>query len=513
MIPVRHARPVVLLSDVTIRYGPYSESPINISSDEESVVLEVAEVAPPRFTAAGRDSADSGSDKRSVSGGAMGRSEHGDLRRSPRIRMAAVPVVTTAELACRVSQHNLRSQVKCGYEEVEDTEEVMDYINGVADSSSSSSSSEEQEEVPPRPKLRLKTRTTSCSSDGSSLSDNSTDSDDCPNVRQLSESARNETRRSERAHLKPSPQTPKDPKPVGRNTRSRPAPKPAVKPAPAAARKAVPRKAVARKRRRPRKRRQPSSPPPLFAPGEPDPLLKYTQLREGRRRSRVDDFQPFVHVGKRSCTVVNHQEEDSGAGPEAPPGPVPGTTCYRLGRLGSRSRGRPPGACCLCGRSANALGLGDLHGPYYPVPPLPQGGVLRRHSPPPPDAVGAENYTPSTENAEREPRLKTERTEVHACGGNGGGFCPVTMGDRGVHGEWEEEGGGDADEDDRSSVMVVDSPCVPAEATWRPEEWWVHEDCGVWATGVFLVRGRLYGLKEAARVTRDVVSTARVLSL
>ncbi|CAL8264812.1 unnamed protein product [Gadus morhua 'NCC'] len=509
VIPERHARPVVLLSDVTVRYGHYSESPINISSDEDSIALEEAAGGGEPML---RDSEDSGSDKGSVSGEATAGSERGDLRRSPRIRMAAIPVATAAEFTCRVSQHNLRSQVKCGYEEVEDTEEVMDYINGVA-SSSSSSSEEEQEdqtEAPPRPKLQQKTRTPRCSSDDSSdnssdkSSDNSTDSDDCRNVRQLSESARSRTRRSERACLKSPPQTPQDAKQVVRTTRSRPspqsaAPRPEPRPTPPAARKAAPRNTVAGKRRRPRKRRRPSSPPPLFAPGEPDLLLKYTQPREGRRRSQTDHYQPFIHVGKRSCTVVNQQEEEGG-GPGAPPGPVPGTSCYWLGRLGPRSRGRPPGACCLCGRSANALGLGDLHGPYYPVAPLPQGGVPPRRSSPRLDTVGLERSTPTTDNAEYTPRVKTERSEIHVCGG----LCPATEGDR-VHGEEEEGGGGGDDEDDRSSVMAADSPRVPTEATRWPKEWWVHEDCGVWSTGVFLVRGRLYGLKEAARGTRDVV--------
>ncbi|KAM8824742.1 transcription factor 20-like [Synchiropus picturatus] len=36
----------------------------------------------------------------------------------------------------------------------------------------------------------------------------------------------------------------------------------------------------------------------------------------------------------------------------------------------------------------------------------------------------------------------------------------------------------------------------------RLDEGWIHEDCGIWSTGVFLVRGRLYGLEEAAQLAQ-----------
>nr|XP_057904476.1 retinoic acid-induced protein 1-like isoform X2 [Doryrhamphus excisus] len=39
-------------------------------------------------------------------------------------------------------------------------------------------------------------------------------------------------------------------------------------------------------------------------------------------------------------------------------------------------------------------------------------------------------------------------------------------------------------------------------------ERWIHADCGVWSAGVFLVGGKLYGLEEAASVTRRTVCSA-----
>ncbi|KAJ8246367.1 hypothetical protein GJAV_G00266940 [Gymnothorax javanicus] len=44
-------------------------------------------------------------------------------------------------------------------------------------------------------------------------------------------------------------------------------------------------------------------------------------------------------------------------------------------------------------------------------------------------------------------------------------------------------------------------PVVPLD----PGEYWVHEDCGVWSAGVFLVKGRLYGLEEAVRLAKETV--------
>ncbi|XP_061837474.1 uncharacterized protein [Nerophis lumbriciformis] len=46
---------------------------------------------------------------------------------------------------------------------------------------------------------------------------------------------------------------------------------------------------------------------------------------------------------------------------------------------------------------------------------------------------------------------------------------------------------------------------VPRTSQGGEEERWIHEDCGAWSAGVFLVRGKLYGLEEAASATRHTV--------
>ncbi|CAG02210.1 unnamed protein product, partial [Tetraodon nigroviridis] len=189
-------------------------------------------------------------------------------------------------------------------------------------------------------------------------------------------------------------------------------------------------------RRRWRKRRRLQEPPPA---AEPEIRLRYADVREEKKR-RAGGFRPFVHVDERTCVIVNFREdEDSvraglGAGRSAPPsvpGFVPNTSCCQPGRCPPDGERRAALLCCLCGQTANAMALGDLHGPYRPAGPA--GGQQDR---------------------------------------DGGA------------------GGAGAD------------PGSPPKA---PPEFWIHEDCGIWAAGVFLVRGRLYGLEEAARLAQETV--------
>ena len=49
--------------------------------------------------------------------------------------------------------------------------------------------------------------------------------------------------------------------------------------------------------------------------------------------------------------------------------------------------------------------------------------------------------------------------------------------------------------------MLFRSPVVPLE----PCEYWLHEDCCVWSAGVFLVKGKVYGLEEAVKVAQETV--------
>lgn len=196
--------------------------------------------------------------------------------------------------------------------------------------------------------------------------------------------------------------------------------------------------ASAAKRRKKKKHSGISSSPSAFPSHEPEIKLKFASCKEEKREGRGSAFAPYVRMEFSACTVINFEEEGdvqvkTQRQVVASPGVVPTTSCLQLGRLGSESRHQTGELCCLCGRTANVAGLGDLHGPYHP---------------------------------------KEVSTDL------------LTNG--------HEDSG--------------------AKRTRLSDERWVHEDCSIWSAGVFLVKGRLYGLDEAVRLAQETVSLySRVL--
>uniref|UniRef100_A0A8K9UHW1 PHD-type domain-containing protein n=1 Tax=Oncorhynchus mykiss TaxID=8022 RepID=A0A8K9UHW1_ONCMY len=57
----------------------------------------------------------------------------------------------------------------------------------------------------------------------------------------------------------------------------------------------------------------------------------------------------------------------------------------------------------------------------------------------------------------------------------------------------------------RTNGCVMDGHSLPV-VPHNTNECWIHEDCGIWSTGVFLVKGKLYGLEEAVRFAQETVS-------
>lgn len=260
-----------------------------------------------------------------------------------------------------------------------------------------------------------------------------------------------------------------------------------------------------RKTHKGRKRSQCAS---MFSPKEPEIKLRYITYREEKRDLRMDSFSPFVHVERRQsspslCTVVNYPEEvttDLKKGQQMPPGSfvtgaVPSTSCLQLGRATAHSQHQRSLVCCLCGQSANAMDLGDLHGPYYP-----------------------EGYRPAAKRPAGVPGLKEEEEDSNS---DSSSFSTIkergrkrTVQQPSRHlrpaGQlWASDGtGGPAakqalsDVDSAVSEDWYSAPLLPLE----PCEYWLHEDCGIWSAGVYLVKGKVYGLEEAFRVAQETVT-------
>ncbi|XP_037112874.1 uncharacterized protein LOC119125996 [Syngnathus acus] len=199
---------------------------------------------------------------------------------------------------------------------------------------------------------------------------------------------------------------------------------------------AVAKKSVKRQRR---KRKAWCPPSSLFSPPEPQIKLRCTAMQEvAKKKKTSDNFCPFVRVRTHGSlrpndvTVVNQQDQldvslQKQQNAARSSGVIPKTSCFRLGRLKDAGDATP--LCCLCGRQANADGLGDLHGPYFPASGRP-AELLER---------------------------------------------------------------GDA-------------------AAHQLDERWVHSDCSVWSGQVFLVRGNLYGLREAEQLASHTICSGCHLS-
>ncbi|XP_017271715.1 retinoic acid-induced protein 1 isoform X2 [Kryptolebias marmoratus] len=267
--------------------------------------------------------------------------------------------------------------------------------------------------------------------------------------------------------------------------------------------KTKPARTPKRRRKKPR-RSQTSS---IFSPKEPEIKLKYVNYREERRDPRLDAFSSFVRVERQEsspalCTLINYPEDVTSLPKKGQQqqafisAAVPTTSCLRLGRPSTHSQHRRALACCLCGQSANAMDLGDLHGPYYPEGHRPSAKAPAGGS-----GFKEDDYSDSDSSSfsvRAMPRALAQAAHMKQKG-------PL------ARSRWAGDGAsspeakrprpdaGPADAQDWYSP-----PVLPQE----PCEYWLHEDCGVWSAGVFLVKGRVYGLEEAVKVAQETMCSA-----
>ncbi|XP_041671634.1 uncharacterized protein si:dkey-94l16.4 [Cheilinus undulatus] len=261
------------------------------------------------------------------------------------------------------------------------------------------------------------------------------------------------------------------------------------------------------RRKRRKKLKQSHSSSSVFAPKEPEIKLKYVNYREERRDLRTDTFSPFVRVQRQPsspslCSVINypeevrpqHRKQQAHPATSFVPAAVPSTSCLVLGRASTHGQHRRSLVCCLCGLPANAMDLGDLHGPYYP-----EGYQLSAKTP---ASVkeGEDEFSDSDSSScsVRRQRRKCStmprplRAHLKSPRWSGDGTSSPSA-------KRARTGVGSADVEDWYSP-----PVLPLE----PCEYWLHEDCGIWSAGVFLVKGRVYGLEEAVKVSHETTCSA-----
>ncbi|XP_055008723.1 uncharacterized protein si:ch211-165g14.1 [Boleophthalmus pectinirostris] len=389
-IPVHHARPIVVLSDLNAVYA--DQSLADASSDDS----DASEVSKKKF---------------------VKRVNENEMQTRPKVQRSCSvrkPSSTTPPLTPRRS---LRRQVKNSaiglYNESYDSDDVLDFVARVSSS---------DESIPQQKNAQRM----SCSKESKSNID-ATTQDDPPSEKEeplqcksvVTKRTDNNNRRGKIAKKLS----------VAKQNCKEPIEKSQIK-------------RTIKKRKRKRKFQQ-NSQSSLFTI-DPKIALKYAYRK--KREPKFDSFSPFIHIEKETCTVVNYHEEETAQKKPVPSqnvsGFVPTTSCYSLGRVNPDSKRTEYLKCCLCGQTANAKMLGDLHGPYYPV--------------------FSDGQNPRTAQ----------------------------------NGHVEEEGS----EFQNKSIKEEDAL---VNETLNLEECWMHEDCGVWSTGVFLVRGKLYGLKEAALLAQQ----------
>ncbi|XP_034449561.1 uncharacterized protein LOC117766552 [Hippoglossus hippoglossus] len=466
-IPVHHTRPVVLLSDLSAVYGNPAESPVDITSDD-SDVIEVS-VTNDKKKSCNFPYKKNLSCKKSTMRPTPPQSEGEktpphltlpkEVRRSNRIRKS---LSDTPQFTYGVFRHSLRRQAKNDavgiYNESCDSDDMMEFavrssslqvdesvsqpnVSQRVSSNSDESDVEARTErkSPPRaPEPRLKASYTKCIKQKKPLTIHKT---------------KTLSRTKQKQKLRISPQ--QDQK--SSSCRSVSGNKKTVT-------------------RRKRKRQTQTGPSALFSPREPEIMLKYAKVKGEKKDKKSDRFCPFVHMAHRMCTVVNYQEEEatvrSSRGRQqrtaamSLSGFVPSTSCFQLGRPGSESRCQATLSCSLCGQTANVMGLGDLHGPYYSTTSSLNGQSCRTEQKEEDDSHGLANS--------------------HSINSSDGG----------------------CDGHNRSPAVRCsldsDHDSLP-KLPLHMDECWIHEDCGIWSASVFLVRGKLYGLEEAARLAQEAV--------
>ncbi len=224
----------------------------------------------------------------------------------------------------------------------------------------------------------------------------------------------------------------------------------------------------------------------FFSPQEPEIKLKCLNYKEEKKDVRDETFMPYVRMQIKDfpiCTVVNYPEDSvwikqgkRRACGGFVSGVMPATPGLQYGRVCVDVSQRDVLVCCLCGGSANAMDLGDLHGPYYPE--------------------GFKSASKAVCNPQEEDNSDSDSS---------------VRGKRVAPGRWTESlwtSDSELSNSPSSKRPRMDGdtdwfspPVVPLDAN----EHWLHENCVIWSAGVFLVRGKLHGLENAVRLAKASV--------
>ncbi|XP_078286689.1 transcription factor 20 isoform X3 [Rhinoraja longicauda] len=293
------------------------------------------------------------------------------------------------------------------------------------------------------------------------------------------------------------------------------------------------RKKPASHQRRRRKRLQ----GPILLPEEPEIKLKHTLRTVRWRRGETQDkgFSPYVLLERKReaalCTIINNHDDQNRAqkgvkgeqGLACTPPPscagkaLPTSSHMVQGPVVTDSSTLGILVCCLCGKCANHRDLGDLFGPYYPhqyAATLPKNPPPKKMAPVPSRVVRHRSMPDLLKTSQSgdegkefgtvpgHPRFK-RRHYSEDC-------TPSWASPRSSKGHRRCHCCVKTSVDLRTqrfkSVLGPQVELQLPQLPLDPNELWIHESCVLWASGVYLISGRLYGLQEAVEMARETIA-------
>uniref|UniRef100_A0A6I8R1J5 Transcription factor 20 (AR1) n=1 Tax=Xenopus tropicalis TaxID=8364 RepID=A0A6I8R1J5_XENTR len=301
-------------------------------------------------------------------------------------------------------------------------------------------------------------------------------------------------------------------------------------------------------KRRRTERRKPTGAPrrrrgkqaaPIVAPIEPEIKLKYASQNLDKPETKTKSFIPYIHVENKeelglSCVIINAEEEEqhwkkltsvrkgqrsASPQPSTDSKALPSSSFMVQGPVVTESATMGHLVCCLCGKWANYRNLGDLFGPFYNQE---YASTLSKNPPPKKSSetprkvkvrhkdTSDGSKSDSDEEEEEEPQQAREQRSLTAHPRykrrNRSGDCTSSRLTVPSHRKttdpseltpMDSSGPSTAEAGPEQGVQI---PQLPLDSN----EFWMHEGCVLWANGVYFVCGRLYGLREAVDIAREM---------
>lgn len=268
-----------------------------------------------------------------------------------------------------------------------------------------------------------------------------------------------------------------------------------------------------------------------FIPTVKGRLSDVFQLQEGDvKRS----FKPYVHIDSSRrlasfCTIVNRPDEEHQLIVKNKTtnkirnlvrikkevtlaSATPNSSVMLQGPIVNRSLTHKSLVCCLCGKPANYRELGDLCGPYYSEDTMPRKTLsvqyqedlrqnYEKHQHQHQDqlttctteqnanlseTVAKDSPQEQSSQADRKPAIKGRKSQLRNRLGLHMKFKKLQLLQ-----SRDVKGAPSAGEDDCFNALQR------LQRNVEVNEHWAHVSCAVWTSGVILVTGKLYGLKEA----------------